>query len=49
MKSACESMKTCADNTSDIDAKERYDKVHKSMVRLLREWNKTEQARGAQN
>jgi hypothetical protein len=42
---ASASMKLCALRNNDKKIKRRYDRAHKKMVKLMREWNKIEHMR----
>ena len=45
MKKACDSMKRVSEEAISEEHAKRYDRTHKKMVRLLRDWNRIEQER----
>lgn len=45
MKEASVSMLQCSKVAKDIGTRRRYDKVHKKMVKILKDWNKIEHER----
>jgi 20S proteasome alpha/beta subunit len=45
MKEACDLMLKCSKEAIDPDDRKAYDAQHKRMVRLMREWNRTEELR----
>lgn len=47
MKRAAESMLHMSKTANNADARKRYDRAHKKMARLMREWNAIEEEREA--
>lgn len=47
MKAAADGMLGCADAAQTDADRKRYKRIHKQMVRLMREWNSLEQKREA--
>ena len=45
MKEASVLMLECSKVAKDIEAKKRYDKAHKKIVRIIKDWNKIEHER----
>ena len=45
MEQAKNAMLACSKVAKDQDQRKRYDHIHKEMVRLIREWNRLEEAR----
>lgn len=45
MRDAVEGMARCRDAAATPAGRKRYDRAHKKMTRLLRDWNRTEQER----
>ena len=45
MADSAAAMLRCAEVAPDPDDRERYDRTHKQMVRLIRDWNRLEQQR----
>jgi len=45
MKDASELMLSCSRVAKDKETKKRYDKAHKKMVRIIKDWNKIEHER----
>ena len=45
MKRSKEAMLKCSKSSCDKVAAKQYDKVHKEMVRLIKEWNTLEEKR----
>lgn len=45
MRAATEAMRRCKPFVSDEETRKRYDRTHKAMVRISREWNRIEHER----
>lgn len=45
MKEAKDAMLKCSKSSVDKTAAKQYDRVHKEMVRLIKEWNRLEEKR----
>lgn len=45
MRRATDAMLGARNATTDATAKAHYDRTHKAMVRLMREWNRLEESR----
>ena len=49
MRLASRLMFACSKVAEDEETKKRYDKAHKKMVKIIKEWNKIEHEREAQD
>ena len=45
MKKAADGMLLCSQKAEDPKVKARYDRAYKHMVRVMRDWNRTEEIR----
>lgn len=45
MKKAAEGMLICSQNAKNLEIKRRYDRAYKHMVRVMHDWNRTEELR----
>lgn len=45
MALSAKAMLACSEDAIGAESRERYARVHKQMVRLIREWNRIEQTR----